>query len=168
MVTSCKRPTDAQVKNAIQVIDMDTKWVAKEFKQWPHPKLTLVPTISFKVKNLSPEPLKYVNFNAVFKERDAVDNLGDNFFSAIGHEPVLPGAISSLITMKSNFGVEGKTLDSFKNNPQWKTYYVKLFAQVRGSRHVLLGQWPVSRKIDFKEPEPPRFEGDKKEEPSKK
>ena len=31
---------------------------------------------------------------------------------------------------------------------------VKLFAQSKGSNFITLGEWDVSRKIDFKEPEP--------------
>jgi hypothetical protein len=31
---------------------------------------------------------------------------------------------------------------------------VKLFARSKGSQFVLIGEWDVSRTIDFKEPEP--------------
>jgi hypothetical protein len=160
----------------MEVLNVETKWVMKEYRQWPNPKLTLVPTVSFQVKNLSSLPLDYVNFNGLFKEKDAVENLGDNFLAAIRKEGVPPGGVSQVITLKSNFGVEGKSLDSFKNNPQWRTYYVKIFAVTKGSRHVLMGEWPVSRKIDFVEDKiaPPAAKpgepaGEvKKEEPVKK
>jgi hypothetical protein len=125
-----------------------------------------VPAISFKVKNLTQKPLRYVNFNAIFKFKDDAENLGDNFLAAIRSTPVLPGELSDQITLKSNFGVEGKGLSDFKNNYQWKIAYVKLFAQMKGSRHVLLGEWVVSREIDFKEPEPVHM-GDKEENPKK-
>jgi hypothetical protein len=166
-LTACKSPTDEEIRKTIEIVDVSTKWVAKEYKQWPQAKLTLVPTVSFRARNLSGEPLRYVNFNGIFKEKEAVENLGDNFLSAIRGEPVLPGALSPVITLKSNFGVEGKRLDDFKNNPHWKTYFVKIFVQMKGSRHVLMGEWPVSRIIDFKEDQPVHMGGEKKE-PDKK
>jgi len=166
-LTSCKVPTDEEIKKSMEVVGLDSKWVAKEYRQWPRPKLVLVPVITFRIKNLSPEPLKYVNFNAIFKEVGAKENRGDCFLAAIRKKPVLPGELSDLITMKSNFGVEGINLDSFKNNPGWQTYSVRLFALSKGSRHVLLGEWIVSRKIDFKEDQPVHMGGEKKE-PDKK
>jgi hypothetical protein len=167
-LASCKVPTDEEIKKSLEVVDLDSKWVAKEYRQWPHPKLTLVPVITFRVKNLSSVPLKYVNFNALFKEQGAVENRGDRFLPDIFKKPLLPGELSDLITMKSNYGVEGVNLDSFKNNFGWQTYTVKLFVQMKGQRHVLLGEWIVSRKIDFKEDQPVQLKEIKKEPEKKK
>lgn len=166
-LAACKTMTDEQVKGALQIEVLDTAWVAKEYKQWPRPKLTLVPTITFRVKNISAEPLRYVYFNGIFKNKDDMDNLGDQFLAAIRNKPVLPGDWSDPITLRSNFGVEGKRLEDFKSNPAWKTYFVRIFAQIGGSRHVPLGEWPVSRKINFKEDQPAHMGADKKE-PDKK
>lgn len=142
-----------ELKAAIEVVDVQSKWVAKAYQPWP-PKLTLVPSISFKIKNLSDKPLNYINFNAIFKFRDDQENLGDNFLAAIRKTPVLPGEMSPLITLTSNFGVEGKSLASFRDNPQWRTVICRLFVQSKGSVHVPLGEFEISRTIDFKEPEP--------------
>lgn len=154
-------PSADEIKAAMEIVDVETKWVSKAYHPWP-PKLILVPVISFRVKNVSGKPLTYINFNAIFKIQDMNENLGDNFLAAIRKEPVLPGSLSEVITLKSNFGVEGKSLASFKDNPQWKPVLVKLFAQTKGSIHVSVGEWQVSRDIDFKEPEPVGLE--KKEE----
>ncbi|RFT16171.1 MAG: hypothetical protein OP8BY_1775 [Candidatus Saccharicenans subterraneus] len=147
---ACKKMSTEELKNSMEIIDVETKWVSKEYRAWP-PKLVLVPVISFRVKNISDKPLTYVNFNAIFKFKDEAKNLGDNFLAAIRKKPVMPGEVSQVITLKSNYGVEGKTLDSFKNNPYWKPVVVKLFARSFGSEFVLLGEWEVSKTIDFKE-----------------
>ncbi|OQX54743.1 MAG: hypothetical protein B5M54_04690 [Candidatus Aminicenantes bacterium 4484_214] len=123
-----------ELKNSIEIIDVETKWVKKYYQPWPA-KLILVPAISFRVKNISDKPLRYINFNANFRFKDDYENLGD-------------------FTLKSNYGVEGKTKESFEKNPYWKTVFVKLFAQSKGSQYVLLGEWEVSKKIEFEEPEP--------------
>jgi len=148
-----KSTSPEELKAAVEILDVQTKWVAKSYQPWP-PKLVLVPTISFRIKNISSKPLNYVNFNAIFKFRDDQENLGDNFLAAIRKTPVNPGEMSPVITLKSNFGVEGKSLASFKDNPQWRAVICRLFIQSRGSTHVPLGEFEISRTIDFKEPEP--------------
>lgn len=154
-----------ELKNSIEIIDVKTKWVSKYYQPWP-PKLILVPTISFKVKNLTDKPLNYINFNANFRFKDDYENLGDCFLAAIRGEPIMPGKVSHRILLKSNYGVEGKSLHSFKSNPFWKIVFAKLFVQSKGSQYVLLGQWEVSQKIDFKEPKPVGLEKKEKKEKS--
>lgn len=161
----CRTMSNEELQASIEVVDVETKWVMKVYHPWP-PQLTLVPAISFKVRNLSDRPLRYVNFNAVFRIKDTYENIGDNYKSAIRNDPIPPGEESDEILLKSNFGVEGKSLASFKKNPEWKAFTVTLFAQSKGSQFVELGNWDVSRTIDFKEPEPvnPEIKADKKEE----
>jgi len=160
-----KTVSPEELKASLELQEVQTKWVSKYYQPWP-PKLILVPTISFRVKNLTDKPLRYVNFNANFRFMDDYENLGDSFLAAIRNEPVPPGEVSDPILLKSNYGVEGKSLASFKDNPQWKVVIVKLFAQSRGSQYVELGQWEITKNIDFKEPEPvgveEKKEGEKK------
>jgi hypothetical protein len=160
--SSCvKSPSPDELKASIEIVNVETKWVAKTYQPWP-PRLILVPVISFQVKNVSAKPLNYMNFNGIFKFKDEKENFGDNFLAAIRKEPVMPGQLSKVITLKSNFGVEGKSLATFKDNPGWKPTMCRLFVQSKGSPHILLGEYDVSRTIDFKEPEPVGME--KKEE----
>lgn len=141
------------LKTSIEIIDVETKWVEKEYQPWP-PKLVLVPTISFRVKNLTDKPLTYVYFNAIFRLKDEVEISGDAFLAAIRNVPVEPGAISDTILLRSNYGTEGTTLESFKDNPFWETVMVQLFIKFRGSQYIPFGEWEISREIDFKEPDP--------------
>jgi hypothetical protein len=164
-LASCiKPPSQDEVKAMMQVVDVTTKWVSKAYQPWP-PKLILVPSISFRIKNVSARPLTYVDFNAIFRFKGESENLGDSFYAGIRGTPVEPGQLSDLVTLKSNFGQEGRSLASFKDNPQWRTVTVKLFAMTHGSRPALLGEYDVSREIDFKEPAPvlPQNAGEKKE-----
>lgn len=159
-----KTVSPEELKASIEILDVETKWVSKYYQPWP-PKLTLVPAISFKVKNITDKPLQYINFNANFRFKDDYENLGDCFLAAIRGEPVMPGELSDTILLKSNYGVEGKSLNTFKNNPHWKIVFVKIFAQSKGSQYVPIGEWEISRKIDFKEPEPVGIEKKEKHIP---
>lgn len=160
-LAACKTPSINKVKASLEVVDLQTKWVVKDYKQWPQPKLVLVPLIQFRVKNKSAEPIKYINFNAVFKKPGDNENMGDNFLAAIRNDPVPPGGLSPVITMKSNFGREGRNLEQFKMFPMELQYNVKIYAQFGGSRHALLGEFPISREIDFKEDAPVHMDGNK-------
>jgi hypothetical protein len=153
--------TAEDLDQAIEIVEVKTSWVDKYYQPWP-PRLILVPTISFRVKNKTDKPLRYINFNASFRFRDDFENLGDAFLAAIRNDPVPPAGISDPIFLKCNYGVEGKTLASFKDNPHWKVVIVKLFAQSSGSQFLPLGEWEVSKKIDFKEPEPVGVKPDEK------
>ncbi|MBP1767569.1 MAG: hypothetical protein H6P98_1684 [Candidatus Aminicenantes bacterium] len=159
--SACKSVPSEELKQSIQIVDLDTKWVSKYYQPWPQ-RLILVPMISFRVKNVGPNPLKHVNFNAIFKFKGDTENLGDHFVAGIRSEALNPGETSGVIEMKSNFGVEGRTVATFKDNALWKPAEVKLFARSRGSDYVVVGEWDVSRTIDFKEPAPVDI---KKEEP---
>jgi len=150
LTTACQAPTAEEIKASMELVDVQTKWVMKEYRQWPNPMLKIVPVVSFRVKNISSLPLKYVNFNAVFKEKGAVENVGDNFLAAIRKDPIPPGGMSPTITLKSNFGVEGRDKGDIERNPFWKPWIVKVFA-VKASRHVPMGEWDMSRFIDFEE-----------------
>ncbi|MGD1010027.1 MAG: hypothetical protein ABR951_07750 [Candidatus Aminicenantales bacterium] len=146
----CTRMTPQELKASIEITDIETKWVSKLYQQWP-PRLILVPVLSFQVKNLSPKPMNYVNFNAVFNFKGDRENFGDCFLAAIRGKSVAPGGKSEAIAMRSNFGVDGKDLKSIKDNPGWKQAEVRLFAQSKGTQPVLIGVYDVSRFIDFKE-----------------
>ena len=145
--------TGEELRASIDIIDVHSMWVEKHYQPWP-PKLTLVPVLAFKVKNISSESLKYINFNANFRFMDDYENLGDSFFAAIRGEAIEPGKVSPEIVLKSNYGVEGRNLGSFKSNPAWKVVVCKLFAASKGSQFILMGEYTISRKIDFEEPEP--------------
>jgi len=159
LAIGCKSPTIERVQGSLEVVNLKTQWVSKEYRQWPEPKLVLVPQVKFQVKNLTAEPLKYVNFNVIFKRNMDKENLGDNFLAAIRKNPVPPGGLSEEITLTSTFGVEGRNLEHFKTYPMMRNYDVLLYAQLKGSRHALLGEWKVSGDIAFKEDAPVHQEG---------
>ena len=150
-----KTMSHEELQGSFELIDIETKWVKKTFQPWP-PKLILVPAISFKIKNVSEVPLKYVYMNANFKFRDDVAILGDGFIEAIRGEPLMPGETSESVLLKSTHGIDGQNLEHFKSSPffQSKTVDVKVFAKSQGSQYIPVGEWVVSKNIDFKEPEP--------------
>ncbi len=153
LVPACKTMSSEELKSSIEVLDYSSSWVSKYYQPWP-PRLILVPQIKFRIKNIGPKPLSYVNFNAIFQFKGEPENLGDAFMAAIRGKAVPPGQTSDVIVLKSNLGVDGKNLAGIRDNPSWKPAFVRLFAISKGSHPVPIGVYDVSRDIDFKEPEP--------------
>jgi len=158
-----KTMSHKDLEGSFELLDVETKWVEKIYQPWP-PRLVLVPAISFKIKNISDRPLKYFYVNANFKFRDDVANLGDGFIEAIRGEPLMPGDTSEPILLKSTYGIDGQNLEHIKNNPFFlsKVVDVKVFAKSQGSQYIPVGEWEVSKNIDFKEPEAYETEAEKK------
>ncbi len=165
--TGCaKGISSEELKASIELVDIETGWEKKYYQPWP-PKLILVPAISFKVKNIGEDPLKYVYFNGIFKFEGDKENLGDNFVAGIRGEPVMPGDMSDTITLRSFQGVEGQNLAHFKNNPAWRTVGVKIYVKSTGAAYVPISEHDISKTIDFKEPDPVGMEPKKKDDSKK-
>lgn len=150
-----------EIKASVELVDIDTRWEKKYYQPWP-PKLILVPAISFKIKNVGSVPLQYVYCNAIFKFEDENENLGDNFVAGIGGDPVNPGELSNTISLQSFQGVEGQNLAHFEGNPAWKVAEAKVFVKSKGSQYVEVGNYKISKKINFTEPDPVGMEPEPK------
>ena len=94
---ACQSMSTEELKKSLEVVDVETKWVSKEYRAWP-PKLVLVPLISFRVKNISDKPINYINFNAIFRFQGESKDLGSGFLAAIRKEPIMPGQTSEVIS----------------------------------------------------------------------
>jgi len=152
--TGCSQGmSEEELAASVELVDIDTRWEKKYYQPWP-PKLILVPAVSFKIKNVGEKPLQYVYCNAIFKMVDENKNLGDNFVAGIAGDAVNPGETSAVISLQSFQGVEGQNLAHFHDNPAWKTAEVKIFLKSKGSQFVPIGDYKVSRRINFAEPEP--------------
>ena len=166
--SSCLKSMPAEeLKASVELIEVDTKWEKKYYQPWP-PKLILVPAISFKIKNIGEKPLTYIYCNAIFKFINETKNLGDSFVAGISGKAVQPGETSETIRMQSFIGCEGKNLAHFKNNPAWNTADVKIFIKSKGSQYILIGEYTISKKINFKEPEPVGMKPSEQEKKDKK
>ncbi|MEW6456455.1 MAG: hypothetical protein AB1410_07075 [Acidobacteriota bacterium] len=133
-----------ELKNSIMIFDIDTMWIEKYTRPW---ETVLVPVISFRVKNIGDEPLRFVYFNGVFKFKDEEQSLGDAYLLTM-RKPLYPNQVSDRITLKSNYGYKASSKAAFINNPRWKEMEVKIFTQSKSSGFVYLGTWNISKKIE--------------------
>jgi hypothetical protein len=133
-----------EVTKSIEVIWQDTVWleagtVGTDIK--------VVPSIRFKIKNVGPKPLEYVNFEGVFRIEDTDKELGSGGALAF-RDGLLPGEESDEIAIQSNFGYMGSSKANIMKNKEWKEVRVTLFARTKGSGPAAIGEiYPVKREI---------------------
>jgi len=136
--------SDQEVAKSIQIVWHDSLWVDKKSKP---DEAIIVPSFTFKIKNTGSRPLQHVNFNCIFIFEESGENLTDGYVTAV-KEPLLPGQISEEIYVKGFFGYTASSKPAFvKNMANWKNIKVKIYGKTKNSGQVLLGIFPISKKI---------------------
>ncbi|MDD1648738.1 MAG: hypothetical protein LUQ42_05580 [Methanomicrobiales archaeon] len=139
------RMSPQEVKDSIQVLDLESKWVEKEVSA---EGVKIVPVVTFKIKNIGKRELEYVNLEGIFEFEETGKPHSDGF-DQIGKEPLLPGQVSRQIVIKSNFGYTGSSKEAFIiNKDNWQKMYVRIYANTRGSGHVrIVEKFPIKQEI---------------------
>jgi hypothetical protein len=107
----------------------------------------LVPSISFRLKNTSDAPVTRVQLLVSFWREGADGENDSKDVTAIGGDPVAPGASSEPILVRSEVGykLEQARAELFMN-PEFKDFTAKLFAR-RNGRVVPIGEHKIDRRI---------------------
>ncbi len=152
-----------EIKNSIKILDFDSKWVIKNIDFIGKgsissgnlkKEVSIVPAISFRIKNTGKRNLGYVRFIGNFVYAEKRDNsIGDGYFDILKDGQLKPGEISAPITIKSTYGYKTTTRsnenyeDMFFNKKGWKKFNVRISARVKGTFKEI-AEFPVSNKID--------------------
>jgi hypothetical protein len=137
--------TDKEVASSIQVVWHDSIWVDKKVRP---DEATIVPAFTFKIKNIGKRPLQYIGFNCIFLFEESGENLTDGYTEAV-KKPLPPGEVSDEIYVKGFFGYRATSKPAFiKNMANWKSVKVKIYAKTKNSGQVLLGIFPIQKKIE--------------------
>lgn len=110
---------------------------------WSH----ILPSLTFKLRNDSPDPLAGVRLSASFWA-DGQDGESDSFeLRGIGSDALAPGATTDAITVRSTvgFNLEAPRAELF-NQGGFVDWTVKLFAK-RSGRIVPIGAFKVDRRL---------------------
>ena len=136
--------SDEEVAKSIQIVWQDSIWVDKKVRP---DEAIIVPALTFKIKNTGSRPLQYVGFNCIFIFEESGENLTDGYVETI-KKPLPPGQVSDEIFVKGFFGYRATSKPAFiKNMANWKSVKVKVYAKTKNSGQVLLGVFPIQKKI---------------------
>lgn len=137
--------SDKELAASVQIVWHDSVWVDKKVRP---DEATIVPSFTFKIKNTGKRPLQYVGFNCIFVLEESGENLTDGYVEAV-KTPLAPGEVSDEIFVKGFYGYRATSKPAFiKNMPNWKPVKVKIYAKSKNSGQVLLGTYPIQKKIE--------------------
>lgn len=135
-----------EVAESIKMVSYDTKWLEKESTA---DEVKVVPSITFKIKNVGKRSLEYVTFEGVFEIVESGKVLSDGVAQSFFDKPLLPGEVSDNILIKAFYGYSGRTKTSIMENKEWKQIQVKIFARAKGSSPVAIGEiYPIKKIIE--------------------
>jgi hypothetical protein len=133
------------LRKGLEVLDVSTGWHDEGIVDG---KNKLVPTISFKLKNVSDQPLSVLQVNAVFRRVNDPTEWGAVFLAVPQSGPLQPGATTPALTIKSRLGYTGEDprADMLKNS-QFVDAKVEIYAKYASAQWVGIAEHPIERQL---------------------
>ena len=109
----------------------------------------LVPSITFKLKNVSDQKLRTLQVNALFRRVTEPDEWGSGFITAAGSEGLAPGAATPALIIRSLLGYTGaeQSRQEMLHNSHFVDAKVDLFAKYGSVQWVRVGEYPITRQL---------------------
>ena len=141
---ACGGPT-VDLTKALEIADASTGW----YDVGPvNGQNKLVPSIAFKLKNVSDQPLVALQINAVFRRGDDKDEWGTVWVPVTKSDGLQPGATSQPITVNMKLGYTGtEPRAQMLQNSQFVDAKVDLFAKYAAQQWVRIGERPIERRL---------------------
>jgi hypothetical protein len=114
----------------------------------------LVPTVTFKVKNVANQTLSSVQINALFRRVTEKDEWGSGFVTAAGSSGLTPGAETQPLTIRSPLGYTGsdQSRQEMLSNSHFVDAKVELFAKYGSTQWKRVAEYPIKRQLIEKAP----------------
>jgi hypothetical protein len=108
----------------------------------------LVPSVSFRLKNVSDQRLAVLQVNALFHRVSESDEWGSGLVTVAGSEGLAAGATTPVLTIRSQLGYTGpETRADMLKNSQFVDAKVNLFAKYGSTQWTPIAEFPVSRQL---------------------
>src|SRR4029077_11145535 len=133
----------------LEIVDVSSGWFDAGIVNG---KAKLIPSISFRVKNISDQKLSVLQVNALFRRVTEKDEWGSGFITAAGSEGLAPGATTQPVTLKSDRGYTGtdQTRQQMLENKYFVDAKVELSAKYGSTQWVRIGDFPITRVLIVK------------------
>jgi hypothetical protein len=144
VTASCSGPT-VDLTTGLQVVDVSAGWFDAGVVDG---KNNLVPTVTFKFKNVSDQALTALQANVVFKRVTSDEDWGAAFVRITGAEGLLPGATSEPQTVTSKLGYTGtESRQQMLDNSQFVDAKVQIFAKYGPIQWQRVAEYAIPRKL---------------------
>ena len=143
LVAGCRA---REVEKDLTITDVHTGWYDIGIVNGQN---KLVPSISLKLKNVSPDEISRVQLNAVFRRLDGENKEWDaHFVRGIGPDGLAPGATGEELVLRSERGYTGdESRLQMLQNKAFIDAKVEIFGK-HGSRFwVKMGEFQIDRQL---------------------
>jgi hypothetical protein len=133
------------LSTALQVVDVSSGWRDTGMVNGQN---KLVPSVTFKLKNTSDQPLPVLQMNVLFRRVNEDTEWGSGFVTVAGSEGLAPGATSQPLIVHSQLGYTGTDpRQQMLTNSLFIDAKVQLFAKYASTQWVKVGEYPVTRTL---------------------
>jgi hypothetical protein len=144
VVTASCGPT-VDLTKGLQVVDVSTGWWDAGVVDGQN---KLVPSVTFKFKNISDQTLNILQANVVFRRVTEDKEWGSSFVKITGSEGLAPGATSESQMVKSQLGYTGsESRQQMLDNSQFVDAKIQIFAKYASIQWQKLGEYAVPRSL---------------------
>lgn len=141
--TACGPAPD--ISKAVQITDVTTGWFDVGITNGQN---KLVPSVTFKLRNVSDEPITVLQANVLFHRVNSAEEWGDGFLKVTGTEGLAPGATTDPLNVKSPLGYtsDAPRADMLKHS-QFVDAKVRILAKSGSGNWTPLGEYPIERRL---------------------
>ena len=134
------------VDKDLRITDVRTGWFDAGIVEGTKNKL--VPSISFKIENVSPEDIATVQINAVFRRVGETAAWGEHYVSGVDSNGLAPGATGNPIVLRSTLGYTGEQPRlQMLQNKEFVDARVEIFGKHRSNPWVKMAEFQIDRQL---------------------
>jgi hypothetical protein len=134
------------VTTDLEITDVHTGWFDAGIVQGNKNKI--VPSVSFRIQNVSQADIATVQINAVFRRMGETASWGEHYVAGIDSTGLAPGATGSPIVLRSTLGYTGEQprLQMLQNR-EFVDARVEIFGKHRSKPWVKMAEFPIDRQL---------------------
>jgi hypothetical protein len=148
LLLTCLVPgcSSVNVETAIKVTEVHTGWYDAGLQADGRNKL--VPSISLKLQNVSPEPVRSVQLMAVFRRAGDAEPWDDTYVRGIGRDALPPGATTPPLVLHANAGYLGtQARIQMLQNKEFVDARVEVHGKHGSRTWVKIGEYAIDRQL---------------------
>jgi hypothetical protein len=144
LAASCGRNFD--VEKAVKITDVHTGWYDAGIQDG---KNKLVPSITFKLQNVSTDPVESVQVMAVFRQVGDTQSWGDHYATGIDRDGLPAGQTTpGIVVLRSNLGYTGtESRLQMLQNRNFVDAQVDVFGKHASPIWQKLGEFKIDRQL---------------------
>ncbi len=144
LAASCGSQFD--VEKAVKITDVHTGWYDAGIQDG---KNKLVPSVSFKLQNLSDNPVDSVQVNAIFRRVGENEAWGEHFATAIDRDGLQARQTTpGFVVLRSNLGYTGtESRLQMLQNKQFVDAKVEIYGKHGSRTWQKLGEYTIDRQL---------------------